>query len=169
MRKERQQEGRKSCLHTHGGHASTSNYRRMKYELQLIFLPGVTVLRVLRTLGIYLGSKLTSFVEWPEQCNLCSVTATSLWLLILDTCPFQKVAGKGFLDKDVEQCNYRRKGLAEADQGMLSDLLCANGTQTASVWKSECHPYVSTANFFGWWTSSRITELVWFVFPRRGQ
>lgn len=110
MRKARQQEERKSCLHTNGCHASTSNYRHMKYELQLIFLPGVTVLRVLRTLGIYLGSKLTSFVEWPEQYNLCSVTAISLWLLILDTCPFQKLAGKGFLDKDMEQCNYRVKG-----------------------------------------------------------
>lgn len=120
MRKEKKQGERKSCLHTNGCHASTSNYRHMKYELQLIFLPGVTGLRVLRTRGIYLGSKLTSFIEWPEQCNLCSVTGTSLWLLILDTCPSQKFAGKGFLDKDVEQCNYRRKGLAEADRGCLA-------------------------------------------------
>lgn len=153
MRKERQPEERTSCLHTNGCHASTSNYRRMKYELQLIFLPGVTVLRVLRTLGIYLGSKLTSFVEWPERCNLCSVTSTSLWLLILDTCPFQKLAGQGCLDKDVEQCNYQRKGLAEADQGRLSSLLCANGTYTASIQKREGHPYGSTANFLGWRTS----------------
>ena len=116
----------KAALQTNRCHAFTSNYRHMKYELQLIFLPGVTMLRVLRTLGIYLGSKLTSFVEWPEQCNLCSVTSTSLWLLILDTCPSQKLAGKGFLDKDVEQCNYCCEGLAEADQGMPSNLFCAN-------------------------------------------
>lgn len=140
----------------------------MKYELRLIFLPGVTMLHVLRTLGIYLGSKLTSFVEWPEQCNLCSVTGTSLWLLILDTCPSQKLTGKGSLDKDMEQCNYRRKGLAEADQGMLSNLLCANKKQIAPIWKTECHPSSSTANFsFVWWTYSRITKLTWFVCPRR--
>lgn len=115
----------KAAFQTNQCLAFTSNYRRMKYELQLIFLPGVTLLRVLRTLGIYLGSKLTSFVEWPEQCHLCSVTSTSLWLLILDTCPSQKLTGERFLDKDVEQCNYRCKGPAEADQGMLSHLSCA--------------------------------------------
>lgn len=81
-------------------HAFPSNYRHMKYELQLIFLLGVTLCRALRTLGIYLGSKLTSFVGWPAQYNLCSVTGTSLWLLILDICPSQKLTGRGFLNKD---------------------------------------------------------------------
>lgn len=59
-RKRRETRG-KAALQTNHCHAFPSNYRHMKYELQLIFLPGVTVLCVLRTLGIYLGSKLTSF------------------------------------------------------------------------------------------------------------
>lgn len=109
----------KAVLQTNRCHALTSNYRHMKYELQLIFLPGVTVLCVLRTLGIYLGSKLTSF---------CRTTSAALSLLnhrdfivaSLDTCPSRKLTGRGFLDKDMEQYNYWCKGLAEPDQGMLA-------------------------------------------------
>lgn len=97
MRKERGQQERRSCSPNHW-HVFTVNYRQ-KYELQLIFLPGVTGLCVLCTLGVYLGSRLMSFVEWPVLCHLCSVPGTSLWLLILDTCPSQKFTGKGFLDK----------------------------------------------------------------------
>lgn len=64
IRNEERNNGRgKAAPQTNQCHAFTSNYRHMKYELQLIFLPGVTLLHVLRTLGIYLGSKLTSFVE----------------------------------------------------------------------------------------------------------
>lgn len=97
-RKERRQQERRSCSPNHW-HVCTDNYRHMKYELQLIFLPGATRLCVLCTLGIYLGSRLRSFVEWPALCHLRSVPGTSLRLLILDTCPSQKFTGKGFLDK----------------------------------------------------------------------
>lgn len=122
--------GRGRSLQTNWSHAFQSSYRWMKYELQLIFLPGVIVLCILCPLDIYLGSKLTSFcgVTWAVQSllNHRDFTVPSFpWHLSLP-----KPIGKGNLDKDMEQCNYWCNGRAGLDQGTLSIPMCQGNTNS---------------------------------------
>lgn len=127
--------GRGRGLQTKCSHAFLSSYRHEKYELRLIFLPGVIGICVLRTLGIYLGGKLTSVCGWGDLSGVVSAQSQGLHYGISSlTLSLPKLIGKGALNKDMEQCNSWYKGPAGPDRRvLLRNLMCQGKTNNISL------------------------------------
>lgn len=105
----------------------------MKYELPLIFLLEVTLLHVLRTLGIYLGGKLTSFYRINGAMQSLLNCRYFIMVLFLDTCPSQNSLARESLIKVRNNAITFEKRPSQLGQQMLIYFFCADGRQAASV------------------------------------